>query len=61
MLFKGVEVVKICPKYGDASFTSGIFTPSPRELCWDFLFEILHVTMVFSGIGLSKLFRLIFS
>ena len=50
---------KICAKYGGTSFTYGIFTPNPRELWWIFLFDILHFTMVFRGIGLLKLFHLI--
>ena len=53
-------VGKICSKYRGISFSYGIFTPNPRELDWAFLFEILHFKMVFRGIGLSKLFRLIF-
>ena len=54
-------VGQICAKYGGTSVTYGVNTPNPRELCWLYLFQILHFTMVFREIGLSKLFRLVFS
>ena len=51
----------ICAKYGGTSFTYEILTQNPRELWWIFLYEILHFTMLFRRISLSKFLRLIFS
>ena len=37
------------------------FYSKPKKALMDFLFDILHFMMVFRGIGLLKLFPLIFS
>ena len=66
MLFRGTVKKynwyegKIFPKYGGISFTYGIFSPNTRKLWWTFLFEVLHFTVFFRAIGLTKLFYLIF-
>ena len=38
------KIGKICAKYGDTSFSYGIFTSNQRELWCSFLFEIFHFT-----------------